>query len=57
MEIIQTIINFDWTSIVEAIFMILGGFSIIAKLTPTEKDDKVVDAILKVVHKIGLTKK
>ncbi len=43
--------------LVSAVLMILGGFSIIAKYTPTKADDKVLDAILKVIHTFGLTKK
>lgn len=38
------------------VLMILGGFSVIAKLTPTQADDKIIDAILKVIHTLGLTK-
>jgi hypothetical protein len=36
---------------------LLGVFSLIAKLTPTEADNKALDAVLKVVHALGLTKK
>jgi len=43
--------------IVSGLLMILGGASILARLTPTKKDDKVLDAILKVIHTLGLTKK
>ena len=39
-----------------AILMILGGASVIAKLTPTKADDKIIDAILKFIHAFGLTK-
>lgn len=35
---------------------ILGVFSIIAKLTPTESDNKILDKVLAVVHTLGLTK-
>jgi hypothetical protein len=34
----------------------LGLFSIIAKLTPTESDNKLLAKILAVVHTLGLTK-
>jgi len=57
---IQTVLAFLSThglDIVQGLLMILGGFSIIAKLTPTEADDKFIDAILKVIHGFGLTKK
>jgi hypothetical protein len=35
---------------------ILGVFSMIAKITPTEADNKILDKIYAVVHMIGLTK-
>ena len=35
---------------------VLGVFSIIAKLTPTEADNKILDKILAIVHTLGLTK-
>lgn len=44
-------------ALIQAVLMVLGGFSIIAKFTPTKKDDAVIDAILKVIHTLGLTKK
>jgi len=34
----------------------LGLFSIIAKMTPTDADNKVVDFLYKVVNFLGLTK-
>ena len=43
----------DLTSLLLAV---LGVFSIVAKLTPTEADNKVLDKILAVVHTLGLTK-
>ncbi len=43
--------------VLQAVLMILGGASIIAKITPTEADDKVIAAVLKVIHAFGLTKK
>jgi hypothetical protein len=43
----------DLTSLLLAV---LGVFSIIAKLTPTESDNKVLDKVLAVVHTLGLTK-
>lgn len=46
-----------WTDLLQAVLMILGGFSIIAKLTPTQADDAVIDKILGVIHALGLTKK
>jgi len=47
----------NWQELGMVAFAILGVASMIAKLTPTEADDKIVAAILKVVHGLGLTKK
>jgi len=43
--------------LLEGFFAFLGLFSVVAKLTPTEADNRVLDAIIKVVHAFGLTKK
>ena len=50
-------ITANWQEITVALLAVLGAASAIAKLTPTEADDKVINAILKVVHGLGLTKK
>lgn len=42
--------------IVTGVLAILGGFSIIARLTPTEADDKVIAKIVAIIHTLGLTK-
>lgn len=39
-----------WADILSAITSIIGGFTIIAKLTPTTVDDAIVNAILKVIN-------
>lgn len=44
-------------NVVQGLLMVLGGFSVLAKVTPTPKDDKIIDKILSVVHLLGLTKK
>jgi len=43
-------------TIIQGLLMVLGGFSILAKLTPTKTDDEIIDKILKVIHMFGLTK-
>jgi len=43
--------------LVALLFGILGVFSIIAKLTPTDSDNKILEKIQKLVHTVGLTKK
>ena len=44
----------DWTAIVTALLAILGGASVIAKMTPTTWDDKIIG---KLINLIGLAKK
>lgn len=39
-----------------AVLAVLGGFSVLARFTPTQADDKAIQFILDIVHKIGLTK-
>ena len=57
MEAVITFVTLHGLEILSAVLAILGGFSVLAKFTPTEVDDKVLAAILKVVHLLGLTKK
>ena len=54
MSIIETITNLNLAEIIQAILIILGGASIIAKLTPTKLDDKIIG---KLINIIGLAKK
>ena len=46
--------NINWGEVIQAVLMILGGASIIAKLTPTKWDDKIIG---KLINLIGLAKK
>lgn len=43
--------------IISAVLMILGGASIIAKMTPTEADNKIIQKIENFIHALGLTKR
>lgn len=44
------------SDLVTLLLSVLGVFSIIAKMTPTEADNKILDKILAVIHMLGLTK-
>lgn len=46
----------NWDVIGQTVLAVLGAASLIARLTPTEADNAIVDAVLKVVHGLGLTK-
>lgn len=50
-------ITSNWVDLIQAVLALLGAFSLIAKLTPTKSDDKIVDSVLRVIHTFGLTKK
>ena len=43
----------NWTMILSAITSIVGGFSIIATMTPNEADNKAVDAVMRAVNFLG----
>jgi hypothetical protein len=47
----------NWTDIGVAILAVLGAASAIAKLTPTQADDAVVQKVYDLIHLIGLSKK
>lgn len=52
MDVINWILA-NWATIIQGVLMVLGGFSILAKLTPSDWDDKL---IAKIINVIGLTK-
>ncbi len=54
-EIIAYVLS-NKADLVIALLALLGAASDVAKLTPTEADNKVLAVILKVVHALGLTK-
>ena len=49
-----------WTSILEignAVLIILGGASVIARFTPTKKDDSIITSLTRIlIHWLGSTK-
>lgn len=40
----------------QLLLAVLGVFSLVAKLTPTEADNKLLAKLLSVIHMLGLTK-
>jgi len=46
-----------WSDIIEIALQVLGVASLVARMTPTEADNKVVDAVFGFVHFFGLTRK
>lgn len=47
----------NWGEILVAVLAVLGAASAIAKLTPTQADDVVVQKLFDIIHALGLTKK
>lgn len=56
MSSVITFILANGENILGIVLGILGLFSIIARMTKTEADNKVVNFILQIVHSLGLTK-
>lgn len=54
MEILTLIFGSQVIGYVEAVFAVIGAASAIAKLTPTEKDNEIVDAALGLLNAIAL---
>lgn len=52
MEIIQQIMD-NWDSILMAVGSIVGGFSVLATMTPNSADNKVVDMIMRMINLLG----
>ena len=47
----------NWDQILVIAFALVGAASAVAKITPTQKDDQIVDAILKVINALALNPK
>ena len=43
----------NWTAILSAITSIVGGFSIIATMTPNKADNMLVDKLMKAINFLG----
>jgi len=44
----------NWPQYVAVLLAVLGAASAIARITPNDSDNKVIDAIWKFVNKLGL---
>ncbi len=52
-----TWIGENWVNLVAAVGATVTGFSLIAKLTPWESDDKVADFLIQCIHFLAIQKK
>ena len=50
----ETIMNLPWAEIAGIVALLILVFDRIAKLTPTETDDKVVEAVYRIASVLGL---
>jgi hypothetical protein len=60
MESVINAVTGFWSGVdqyILAVLAILGGFSVLAKLTPSEADDKFIQKIINIINTLGLTKK
>ena len=44
----------NWADLMSGLLMVVGGASIIVKLTPTPKDDEILGKIKKIINRIAL---
>lgn len=59
MEMIMNVVGWvtvNLGTIVTGVLAVLGGFSILAKLTPTQADDAIIQKVIDVIQKLGLKK-
>lgn len=55
MDVINTVAN-NYGAITTGLLAVVGGFSVLAKLTPTPKDDEILAKIVKVLDFLALNK-
>tara|TARA_R100000742_G_C4161458_1_gene2918 strand:+ start:37 stop:228 length:192 start_codon:yes stop_codon:yes gene_type:complete len=51
-ELVSFVVD-NYVSILSAVASIVGGFAVIASLTPNKSDDRIVQMILDVVNFLG----
>lgn len=52
MEIIAWIVS-NWQTVLGAAVSIVGGFALIATLTPNKSDDRIVQVVLDLINFLG----
>lgn len=43
----------NWAEILSAVTSIVGGFAIIATITPNQTDNKIIDAVMQMINTLG----
>ena len=54
MDIINMVLGLDWVTITNSILTIVGGFSVLATLTPNASDDRWIQAALDWINRFAL---
>jgi len=52
MEMIDWVME-NWEQVLMGVSSIVGGFSVLATMTPNSADNRVVDAVMRVINFIG----
>ena len=52
MEMIDWLME-NWEQVLMGVSSIVGGFSVLATMTPNSADNRVVDAVMRVINFIG----
>ena len=52
MEMINLVME-NWEQVLMGVSSIVGGFSVLATMTPNSADNKVVDMVMRVVNFLG----
>ena len=43
----------NWDTLAQGLLAVVGGFSLLATLTPNEADNKVLDMVYKLINTLG----
>jgi hypothetical protein len=52
-EAIEFVEN-NWVQILSSVTSIVGGFSVIASMTPNSADNRIVDMLMRVINVMGV---
>jgi hypothetical protein len=53
MDIINAVLGFDWGAIVNILLQAIGLAALVATVTPTDADDRIIAAIQRAVHTLA----
>ena len=53
MDVINALIGFDWGAIFNILLQAVGLAALVATITPTDADDRIIAAIQRAVHTLA----